>query len=205
MPNRRPIGVSTRVARLKSAPGGAETLGEPTLPCLGRGASRLPVPSLPSRIVTIGLVCASLYAAALGAGAFAQDEESTPAPTAAATETAPPQAPAETSTATPSPFPSPVETVVEPTPAATEPAAPTADPTTAPTTAPTEAPTQTATPDGKPDPTATPGLGVDKTAPRRQEGQAEPLAGLGRPCPTGKREGKASTSTSTRDCVPVKG
>ena len=37
-----------------------------------------------SRIVTVGLVCASLYAAALGAGAVAQDEQSTPVPTAAA-------------------------------------------------------------------------------------------------------------------------
>ena len=62
-----------------------------------------------SRIVTVGLVCASLYAAVLGAGAVAQDGESTPAPTAAA-ETATPQS---TTTANPSPFPSPVETVVQ--------------------------------------------------------------------------------------------
>jgi hypothetical protein len=56
-----------------------------------RSSSRpFSVRSLPSRIVTIGVVCASLYAAALGAGAVAQEETSTPAPTVAA-ETATPE------------------------------------------------------------------------------------------------------------------
>ena len=54
--------------------------------------------SLSSRILTIALVCASLYAAALGAGAVAQEETSTPAATVAA-ETATPQAPEATTTA----------------------------------------------------------------------------------------------------------
>jgi hypothetical protein len=162
------------------------------------------------RIVTIGLVCASLYAAALGAGAVAQDATSTPTPTAAA-ETATPQAPASTSTATPSPFPSPVETVVqatpEPTQTSTPPADPTAAPTTAPTETPTQAPTQSATPGPSPSATATPALGVDKTTPRKhaKPNRAQGTAG-GCDAKTGKLVGSVlhtSTSTSTSDCAPV--
>src|SRR5215213_6143778 len=97
---------------------------------------RVPKPGvrMTSRIVTVGLVCASLYAAALGAGAVAQDEESAPAPTVAA-ETATPQGPESTTAATPSPFPSPVETVVDATPEPTQTSAPQADPTSEPTSA----------------------------------------------------------------------
>ena len=65
----------------------------PTPPGSMRGAPTL-VPSFLSRILTVGLVCASLYAAFLGAGAVAQDEAATPEPTAAA-ETATPQATVE--------------------------------------------------------------------------------------------------------------
>ena len=42
-----------------------------------------------SRLATIGLVCAGLYAATLGAGAFAQDESAPAQATPAATEAAP--------------------------------------------------------------------------------------------------------------------
>src|SRR5215218_9190800 len=179
-----------------------------------RGSSRstrVPKPGvrMTSRIVTVGLVCASLYAAALGAGAVAQDEEGTPAPTVAA-ETTTPQPPAETSTAAPSPFPSPVETVVEATPEPTQtqtPETPKADPTSAPTTAPTEAPTQTAAPTA----TATPRrIGVDKTKRQRTDAKpnrAEGSAGI--ECPTGGKligtvGGKTSTSTSGVGCTQVK-
>jgi hypothetical protein len=166
------------------------------------------VPSLPSRILTVGLVCASLYAAALGAGALAQDDDVTPEPTVAA-ETTTPQPPAETSTAAPSPFPSPVETVVEATPEPAQTSTPEADPTSAPTSAPTEPPAQTATPTAEPaapTATATPRLGVDKTKPKRRQrtkpNRAEGSAGT---CPAdGKLVGtigKTSTSTSGRACV----
>ena len=189
------------------------------MPCLpGCGAFPLLVPSLPSRIITTGLVCASLYAAALGAGAFAQDEEGAPAATAtaAAVETATPP-PVETATATPSPFASPVETVVEATPEATETAAPTSEPTTAPTEAPAEAPTQaptqapaeTAAPKGKADRAAAPNLGVDKAAARNRRSKPNRSQGSAGICPTGtERIGsvtKGSTSTSSRDCVPIDG
>jgi hypothetical protein len=163
------------------------------------------VPSLPSRILTVGLVCASLYAAALGAGAVAQDGESTPEPTVAA-ETATPQAPAETSTATPSPFPSPVETVVEATPDPTETATPTADPTSEPTQTPTQAPAQSATPNADPSATATPRLGVDKAKRQREQGKANRAEGSAGICPTGgELVGTVGTSTSTsgRDCTPI--
>ena len=72
-------GVWTRVSRLKSPPSGADTLGVPTSPCRLRAASLLRAFTPCPASATIGLVCASLYAAALGAGAFAQDEEATPA------------------------------------------------------------------------------------------------------------------------------
>jgi Transglycosylase SLT domain len=166
------------------------------------------VPSLPSRILTVGLVCASLYAAALGAGAVAQDEATTPEPTVAA-ETATPQAPAETSTATPSPFPSPVETVVEATPEPTQTSTPQADPTSEPTAAPTQAPTQTATatPAADPTATATPRIGVDKTKRTRKHAKPNRAEGSAGTCPTGGKlvgtVGKTSTSTSGRDCTPV--
>src|SRR5215218_10418000 len=162
-----------------------------------------------SRIVTVGLVCASLYAAALGAGAVAQEEESTPAPTIAA-ETATPQAPESTTTATPSPFPSPVETVVEATPEPTQTSTPQADPTSEPTAAPTQAPTQTATPTADPTApaTATPRIGVDKTKRTRKHAKPNRAEGSAGTCPTGGRligtVGNASTSTSGRDCTPVK-
>jgi murein DD-endopeptidase MepM/ murein hydrolase activator NlpD len=156
-----------------------------------------------SRIVTVGLVCASLYAAALGAGAVAQDEESTPAPTVAA-ETATPQAPESTTTATPSPFPSPVETVVEATPEPTQTSTPQADPTSEPTSSPTEAPTQTATPGASPTATSTPALGVDTSRdrkagkPNRAQGSSDAECAGG-----GKLVGTvvdSSTSTSAREC-----
>ena len=177
--------------------------------------------SLPSRIITTGLVCASLYAAALGAGAFAQDEAATPAATPAATapavETpaATPEA-VETATATPSPFPSPVETVVAPTPEATQTADPTATPTTAPATAPTAAPTQ-APAQAAPAQTAAPAAGKGADAPAPKLGVDGPRAKRVKPnreqgsaaasCPsTGERVGTvvgASTSTSTSDCVEI--
>ena len=165
------------------------------------------MPSLPSRILTVGLVCASLYAAALGAGAVAQDEATTPEPTVAA-ETATPQAPAETTTATPSPFPSPVETVVEATPEPTQTSTPQADPTSEPTAAPTEAPTQTATPNADPAATATPRIGVDKSKRTRKHAKPNRSEGSAGMCPTGGElvgtVGGTSTSTSGRECTPVK-
>ena len=165
-----------------------------------------------SRIVTVGLVCASLYAAALGAGAVAQDEASTPTPTVAA-ETATPQAPEATTTSTPTPFASPVETVVEPTPEATQTATPQADPTAAPTTAPKQAPAQTpaqapaqsATPDSSPTATATPELGVDKTRRARKRSRPNRAQGNSEVCPeNAERVGTLvdpSGSTSARECV----
>jgi murein DD-endopeptidase MepM/ murein hydrolase activator NlpD len=176
------------------------------------------VPSFPSRILTVGLVCASLYAAFLGAGALAQDEEP---PAATAT-------PEATVDSTPTPFQSPVETVVPPTPEPTQTTAPTQEPTQEPTQAPTQEPTQAPTqapaeeapaeqgpaqpaPADTPAQTTTPGssrpgIGVDKRkrAPKRSnpniaEGSAgscpknfEPVGTVG-----------GSTSTSDRDCTPV--
>jgi hypothetical protein len=161
-----------------------------------------------SRIVTVGLVCASLYAAALGAGAVAQDEESTPAPTVAA-ETATPQAPEATTTSTPSPFPSPVETVVDATPEPTQTSAPKADPTSEPTTAPTQAPTQapaeTATPGASPTATGSPALGVDKTRGGDKHAKANRAQGdSGSACADGGEllgTAGSSTSTSGRECA----
>ena len=207
-------GVFTRVALLKSPTGGAETLGEPTPPGLARGVSHSSVRSFLPRILTVGLVCASLYAAFLGAGALAQDE-ATPEPTAAA-ETATPAATAETST--PTPFPSPVETVVDATPEPTQTATPpAADPTTAPTEAPKPAPEQTTTPGNAPAApaeTAAPGaapkprLGVDKTKRARKHANPNRKQGSAGICPTGgKKLGTVldtSTSSSGRECVEVK-
>jgi hypothetical protein len=164
-----------------------------------------------SRIVTVGLVCASLYAAALGAGAVAQDEETTPAPTVAA-ETATPQAPESTTTATPSPFPSPVQTVVEATPEPTQTSTPQADPTAAPTSAPTQAPeqkqadapAQTAAPAASPTATATPALGVDKSRRARNRKPNRVQGSAGVECDDrGKLVGTVvdpSVSTSSREC-----
>jgi len=167
-----------------------------------------------SRIVTVGLVCASLYAAALGAGAVAQDEEGTPAPTVAA-ETATAQAPESTATATPSPFPSPVETVVEATPEATQTSTPTADPTSEPTSAPTEAPAQaptqaptqapaeTAAPGASPAATAAPRLGVDESGGRKRDVANRAQGGSERCRGGGGLVGTVvdrSTSTSARAC-----
>jgi murein DD-endopeptidase MepM/ murein hydrolase activator NlpD len=161
-----------------------------------------------SRIVTVGLVCASLYAAALGAGAVAQEEESTPAPAVAA-ETATPQVPEATTTAAPSPFASPVESVVEATPEPAQTSTPQADPTSEPTSAPTEAPTQAPAQTAAPNPsaTATPALGVDKSRdaaklrkPNRAQGSSDAKCSGG-----GKLVGTvvdSSTSTSARECAP---
>jgi hypothetical protein len=151
-----------------------------------------------SRILVIALVCASLYAAVLGAGAVAQDEASTPTPTAAATETSTPQS---TSTATPSPFPSPVQTVVDATPEPTQ----TSTPQAAATSAPTEAPAQTSTPQAS----STPVLGVDKTTTRRKHRKPNIAQGVAGNCDgTGALVGtvaNASASSSSSDCVPVEG
>jgi murein DD-endopeptidase MepM/ murein hydrolase activator NlpD len=167
-----------------------------------------------SRIVTIGVVCASLYAAALGAGAVAQEETSTPAPTVAA-ETATPQAPETTTTSTPTPFASPVETVVEATPEATQTSTPQADPASEPTAAPTEAPAQaqapagTPAPDASPTATAAPKLGVDKTArggkkrvkPNRAQGSSADCRGETKLVGTVV---DPSSSTSAQGCVEEK-
>src|SRR5829696_5093006 len=164
-----------------------------------------------SRIVTVGLVCASLYAAALGAGAVAQDEEGTPTPTVAA-ETATPQAPESTTTATPSPFPSPLQTVVEATPEPTQASTPQADPTAAPTSAPAQAPeqkqadapAQTAAPGASPTATATPALGVDKSRRARNRKPNRVQGSAGVECADrGKLVGTVvdpSVSTSSREC-----
>ena len=171
-----------------------------------------------SRLATIGLVCAGLYAATLGAGAFAQDESTPADPTPAATETAPappPATPEPTVDEQPTPFPSPVETVVPPTPEPTQDATPAPTKTAAPAQTPekTQEPKQTATPDAtatpgaSPSPAATPGAKQEKrrkTSPNRSEG----VAGLDDSCDEGKLvgsvvTGKASTSTSGRDCVKV--
>ena len=171
------------------------------------GASHPSVPSLLSRILTVGLVCASLYAALLGAGAFAQDEQAAPEATPAA-ETATPEATVESSD--PTPFPSPVETVVEATPAPTETATPPADPTAAPTEAPAQAPAQTATPGAKPAaPAATtsPRLGVDKTKHARKHAKPNVEQGSAGECPTDSKlvgtVGAGSGSSSGRGCTPV--
>src|SRR5215211_7815336 len=179
-----------------------------------RGSSRstrVPKPGvrMTSRIVTVGLVCASLYAAALGAGAVAQDEESTPAPTVAA-ETATPEAPQATTTAAPSPFPSPVQTVVEATPEPTQTSTPQADPSASPTGTPTEAPAraqapaQTATPGAGPTATATPALGVDKSRPAKARKPNRAQGSSDADCTDdGELVGTvvdSSTSTSGREC-----
>jgi murein DD-endopeptidase MepM/ murein hydrolase activator NlpD len=179
------------------------------------------VPSFPSRILTVGLVCASLYAAFLGAGAVAQDEDGGEPPAPAPAETA--QATAESAP------PAPEEPTAEPAGATTE--APAQAPTQAPAQAPTETPTQapaetptqapaepptqapaqapaeTATPDADPAPSATPRLGVDKTRrarkPSPQPNRAEGTAGE---CPTGGEligTVGGSTSTSGRECTKV--
>ena len=73
--------MKTRVSLLKSPYGGADTEGgRPVLPP-AQGASPSAVPIAPDPASSpSALVCASLYAALLGAGAFAQDEDTTPAP-----------------------------------------------------------------------------------------------------------------------------
>ena len=175
--------------------------------------------SLPSRIATIGLVCASLYAAALGAGAFAQDEEPTPAATAAV-ETSTPEAPpaetppAETPTATPSPFPSPVETVVAPTPDPTQTATPTADPTQEPTAAPTESPPRrpprrpsTRRPRPRPawastSPSAARSA-ASPTAPAALPGRARPTASSSAPSSMAQPLPRVETVSSPRTAAPA--
>jgi len=161
-----------------------------------------------SRIATVGLLCASLYAAALGAGAAAQDATSTPAP-AAATQTAAPQATQPPITPTPSPFASPAQTTAQaspaPTQAATVTADPAADPTSAPTAAPTEAPPlESATPGAVPTAAAPPALGVDRSRegkrskPNRTQGASDAECEGG-----GELVGTIvdpSSSTSAREC-----
>ncbi len=169
--------------------------------------------SFPSRILTVGLVCASLYAAFLGAGAVAQDGESSE-----------PTVPAETTeqptveSSTPTPEAPPVETVAPPVETATPPAEPTAAPTEVPTQAPTQvpaeapaqaAPTQTAAPDAtEPAPAAKPRLGVDKTKTKRLRKPSKPnrAEGTAGKCPTdGKLIGTVggSASSSGRGCTKV--
>jgi murein DD-endopeptidase MepM/ murein hydrolase activator NlpD len=160
------------------------------------------VPSFLSRILTVGLVCASLYAAFLGASALGQDEAATPEPTPPA-ETATPQAGVESST--PTPFPSPVETVVEATPEPTQTATPPADPTAAPTEAPAQAPAETATPKPEqPAKAAAPRLGVDKTKRARKHSEPNRSQGTAGECPTGgKLIGTVGASSSGRGCTEV--
>jgi murein DD-endopeptidase MepM/ murein hydrolase activator NlpD len=160
------------------------------------------VPSFLSRILTVGLVCASLYAAFLGAGALAQDEESTPEPTVAA-ETATPQASVESST--PTPFPSPVETVVEATPEPTQTASPPADPTATPSADPTDAPAEApgqgpaqAPAPGSAPTDAAPRRGGDKTKQARRRSHPNRSQGTAGKCPTGRKG-----SSSGRGCVEV--
>ena len=62
-------------SRLRAVP---KPWGEPTPPGPPRGVSLSSVRSFLPRILTVGLVCASLYAAFLGAGAVAQDERPRP-------------------------------------------------------------------------------------------------------------------------------
>src|SRR5215213_9037325 len=197
--------------RCSSRPTGVPTPRVPTPSCRCAGRSPLAVRSLPSRILTIALVCASLYAALLGAGAFAQDEETAPAQTAAPAAPPAAQTPEQSE---PTPFPSPVETVVDPTPQPTQSAeAPKADPTAQPTAdapaqaqAPAQAEAPKAVSPGKPAAgKAAPKLGVDKVKrarkddehPNRKQGSSREL------CP---RDGKlvgtvGMASTSTRGCV----
>jgi murein DD-endopeptidase MepM/ murein hydrolase activator NlpD len=181
------------------------------------------VPSFPSRILTVGLVCASLYAAFLGAGALAQDESAEPAATATATATAeetpiaePTQAPTETPTQTPTETPTeaPTETPTEtPTQAPTEtprqaptqtPAdTPAETPADAPTQAPVQAPAETPAQSSPTPGAATPLPGVDKRkrAPKSPPNIAEGSAGK---CTTkGELVGTARASTSGRACTPV--
>src|ERR671912_561380 len=108
-----------------------------------------------SRLATIGLVCAGLYAATLGAGAFAQDEAAPSQPT---------------------------------------PVAPGADPT--------------ATPGADASPTATPGKQRKRAGRPSPANRSQGVAGLGGGCEKGELSGvvltgKASTSTSGRECVEI--
>ena len=198
----------------------------PTRPAAVQGVSPSAVRSLSSRILTIALVCASLYAALLGAGAFAQDEEATPAPaeTAAPAQTEVPAAPPAAATpeqSEPTPFPSPVETVVEATPQPTQTAeAPKPDPTAKPAEpapAQTQAPAQAQapaetqqpaqTPAAKPGTTKAPKLGVDKVKrARKDDKHPNREQGSGERCPrNGKLVGTVGmVSTSTRGCVEAK-
>jgi murein DD-endopeptidase MepM/ murein hydrolase activator NlpD len=113
-----------------------------------------------SRILTIALLCAGLYAAILGAHALADDPTPTPTATPVVADSPAPE-PSATATATPvtdstpTPFPSPVETVIaSPAPTQTATSTPSATPTTSATAAPT--PSATATPGATPTATATP-------------------------------------------------
>jgi murein DD-endopeptidase MepM/ murein hydrolase activator NlpD len=171
-----------------------------------------------SRVLTIGLVSASLYAAALGAGAVAQDEPAGGQPQAASEASTQVLDPSSTAT----PFATPVETVVEPAPEATEPAAPTADPTETPADAPAptdtpaqapaDVPAQTAPPASEPAPApaapAAPAAGTDEQPRRKRRPQPNRAQGDGGTCSArAKLVGSvvdASGSTSTSDCTPAK-
>ena len=174
-----------------------------------------------SRILTIALVCASLYAALLGAGAFAQDEDRRrppprrPRPRRPRFPTAPPAGDARGSRSRP---PSPRRSrpwsrrprSPRRPPRRRSPTRPRSRPRT-PRAGAHEAPAQTRQPEqtpaatpGKPAATPAPKLGVDKVKrarkddkhPNREQGSAEK-------CPrNGKLVGTVGmASTSTRGCV----
>jgi hypothetical protein len=142
------------------------------------------------RILVIGLACAAIFAAVLGAPAPADD----PAPTATAADT-----PAATATGTTSPEPTeaPTETPTD-TPTSTPTQSPTAAPTSSPTTTPTPVASPVQTPVA-PAPTATPTPTATPQPKRRRANQHDGGTGVVRVCPASK--GKHSTSTSHRDCV----
>jgi murein DD-endopeptidase MepM/ murein hydrolase activator NlpD len=169
-----------------------------------------------SRVLTIGLVSASLYAAALGAGAVAQDE-SAPVDSAAVTQAA------DAGSATPTPFASPVETVVEPAPAATESPSATATPADtpaqasadAPAQAPADAPAETVPPASDPTPApeapavpAAPAAGTEDTPAPKRRSTPNRAQGDGGTCAADAEligsVVEASGSTSTSECKPVK-
>jgi hypothetical protein len=150
------------------------------------------------RILTTGLVCASLYAAVLGTGAVAQESTPTATPTATSTSVATPE-PIATETATP--FPSPVETVLSPTPTATsEPRAtstPDATPTTAPSPASTRAPAGTPLGQGR---EGTPqGQGREGTPTPAATEPGSPRADGGAPAAPPAKDDSEATSTCDPD------
>ena len=198
------------LSRLKSASAGAETQGVPTFPAV-LGASLTSDRARLSRRHDLaprhlGLVCASLYAAALGARRGRPGRRPAEPTPAAETAHAPPATPSRTATATPSPFPSPVETVVDATPT--------------PAQTPTPAPDATATPDEDahpdahghaharrrrarpratpapaPRPTATPGADGSAAREHRRPDRAQGVAGIASGA-TGELVGTVVAATS---------